>query len=145
MSNKLLIALCLFTLITCETPVFEVNTKANSNNLFSVKKGQQFKLKLAGNPTTGYSWFLLNLEELTSSEFISNVDTNEDGSAGGYVPIEKENENGEPIVGAGGHFYFTFEAVAKTSEPISLLFSYQKPWESTNDVADAVKVEVTIN
>ena len=47
--------------------------------------------------------------------------------------------------GAGGDFYFTFEAVAKTSEPVSFLFSYQKPWEGINDVANAVKVEITVN
>ena len=144
MVNKLFLTLCLLAFISCETPVFEVNTEGHSANAFTVKKGLQFKLKLAGNPTTGYSWFLLNLKSLSESKFVSNVDTNEDGSAGGYVQKENVDENEEPIDGAGGDFYFTFEAVAKTSEPVNFLFSYQKPWEGINDVANAVKVEITV-
>ena len=143
MSNKLFLFLCLLAYIFCETPEFEVKPKINSN-VFSVKKGQQFKIKLQGNPTTGYSWFLLNLENLTSSKFISNVDTNTDGSAGGYVPAKSPLFKKYHIVGNGGYFYFTFEAVAKTSEPVELLFSYQRPWERKNDDANATKVKITV-
>ena len=143
MTSKFFLSLCLLTFIFCETPVFEVNTEKNSNNAFSVKKGLQFKIKLAGNPTTGYSWFLLNLKKLAESEFVSSVDTNEDGSAGGYVPDETVDENGNAIEGAGGNFYFTFEAKAKTSEPVNLLFSYQAPWNGNSE--KAVKVEITVN
>ena len=145
MANKLILSLCLVAFIYCETPVFEVKTDKSSNNVFTVKKGLQFKIKLAGNPTTGYSWFLLNLKNVTESKFISNVDTNEDGSAGGYVPDEIVDENGTPLDGAGGNFYFTFEAEAKTSEPVTLLFSYQTPWEGINNVAAVAKVQITVN
>ena len=144
MVNKVFLALCLLAFISCEAQVFEVDVDGNGDNSFTIKKGLQFKLKLAGNPTTGYSWFLLNLKKLAESEFVSNVDTNEDGSAGGYVQKEEVDENGNPIQGAGGDFYFTFEAVAKTSEPVSFLFSYQTPWEGINNVANAVKVQVTV-
>ena len=144
MANKVFLALCLLAFISCEAQVFEVDTESNAGNVFTIKKGLQFKLKLAGNPTTGYSWFLLNLKKLAESEFVSNVDTNEDGSAGGYVQKEEVDENGNPIEGVGGDFYFTFEAVAKTSEPVSFLFSYQTPWEGINNVANAVKVQVTV-
>ena len=144
MTNKVFLALCLLTFISCETQVFEVNVDGHTANSFTIKKGLQFKLKLAGNPTTGYSWFLLNLKKLVESGFVSNVDTNEDGSAGGYVQKEEVDENGNTIEGAGGDFYFTFEAVAKTSEPVNFLFSYQQPWEGINNVANAVKVEITI-
>ena len=144
MAKRLLLALCLLAFISCEIPVFEVNTEANSNNAFSVKKGNQFKVKLAGNPTTGYSWFLLNLENLASSKYVSNVDVNEDGSASGYVPSAPVNQDGMALVGAGGDFYFTLKADAKTSEPVELLFSYQRPWLKTNDDPNAVKVEITV-
>ena len=144
MANRLLLVLCLLAFISCEIPVFEVNTESNSNNAFSVKKGKKFKVKLAGNPTTGYSWFLLNLENLASSKYVSNVDTNEDGTAGGYVPSVPPSEDGIQIVGSGGDFYYTFKAVAKTSEPVELLFSYQRPWLKTNDDPNAVKVKITV-
>ena len=144
MANKVFLALCLLAFISCEAQVFEVDVDGHGDNSFTIKKGLQFKLKLAGNPTTGYSWFLLNLKKLAESEFVSNVDTNEDGSAGGYVQKEEVDENGNPIQGAGGDFYFTFEAVAKTSEPVSFLFSYQTPWEGINNVANVVKVQVTV-
>ena len=139
MSTKLLFALYLLAFVSCEIPVFEVNTESNAVNNFSVKKGKQFKIKLAGNPTTGYSWFLLNLESLDSS--IANVDTNEDGSAGGYVSSVPE---GEILPGAGGDFYFTFEAVSKTTEPVDFLFSYHAPWDPSN-AANSVTVKITVN
>ena len=144
MVNKVFLTLCLLAFISCEAQVFEVDTESNAGNVFTIKKGLQFKLKLAGNPTTGYSWFLLNLKSLIESGFVLNVDTNKDGSAGGYVQKEEVDENGNTIEGAGGDFYFTFEAVAKTSEPVSFLFSYQTPWEGINNVANAVKVQVTV-
>ena len=144
MSNKLILALCLLAFISCGTQVLDVDTEANSNNVFSVKKGKKFKVKLAGNPTTGYSWFLLNLENLASSKYVSNVDTNEDGTAGGYVPSVPPSEDGIPLVGSGGDFYYTFKAVAKTSEPVELLFSYQRPWLKTNDDPNAVKVKINV-
>ena len=140
MSSKLFLVLCLLAFIVCEDTVFEVNLNANALNTFSVKKGKEFKIKLAGNPTTGYSWFLLNLEALTESNAVANVDTNEDGSAGGYVSSVPE---GESLPGAGGDFYFTLKAVAKTSEPIDLLFSYQRPWEA-NNAANSVTVKINV-
>ena len=143
MANRLLLALCLLAFISCEIPVFEVNTEANSNNAFSVKKGKNFKVKLAGNPTTGYTWFLLNLESLASSKYVSNVDTNEDGTAGGYIPSVPQFDD-LPVIGSDGDFYYTFKAVAKTSEPVELLFSYQRPWLKTNDDPNAVKVKITV-
>ena len=145
MASKLFIALCLLAFISCEIPVFEVNTEANSVNNFSVKKGEKFKIKLAGNPTTGFTWFLLNLEKLSSSKFISNVDTSEDGTAGGYVPEVPANDDGIMLVGSGGDFYYTFKADAKTSEPVELLFSYQRPWLKTNDDPNAIKVKISVN
>ena len=142
MSKVLLIALCLFAFISCEIPVFAVDTTANALNSFKVEKGQQFKVKLAGNPTTGYSWFLLNVKKLTSTSAVQNVDTNEDGSAGGYVSdSDKENKG---LVGVGGNFFFTFKAVTKTTEPAELLFSYQRPWEKKENDENAVKVKITV-
>ena len=144
MANKLIFALCLLAFISCEIQVLEVNTEANSNNAFSVKKGKKFKVKLAGNPTTGFSWFLLNLENLNSSKYVSNVDANEDGTAGEYVPSVPPSEDGMQIVGSGGDFYYTFKAVDKTNEPVELLFSYQQPWVKTNNDPNAVKVKINV-
>ena len=144
MAKKVFLALCLLAFISCEAQVFEVDTEGNSANIFTIKKGLQFKIKLAGNPTTGYSWFLLNLKNLIESGYVLNIDTNDDGSAGGYVQRNEVDENGNIIEGLGGDYYFTFEAAAKTSEPVNFLFSYQKPWESTNDTANLVKVQINV-
>ena len=145
MANKVFLALCLLAFISCEAQVFEVDVDGHGDNSFTIKKGLQFKLKLAGNPTTGYSWFLLNLKNLIESGYVLNVDTNDDGSAGGYVQRNEVDENGNIIEGLGGDFYFTFEAAAKTSEPVNFLFSYQKPWEGINDTINIAKVQITIN
>ena len=144
MVNKVFLTLCLLAFISCEAQVFEVDVDGHGDNSFTIKKGLQFKLKLAGNPTTGYSWFLLNLKNLIESGYVLNIDTNDDGSAGGYVQRNEVDENGNIIEGLGGDFYFTFEAAAKTSEPVNFLFSYQKPWESTNDTANLVKVQINV-
>ena len=69
-------------------------------------------IELAGNPTTGYSW-----EYTMSPENIIREVSNE------YIADKTETN----VVGSGGKFVFTFEAV--TQGETTLVFSYRRPWE----------------
>ena len=69
-------------------------------------------IELEGNPTTGYTWVCA-----ISPEGIV-VELSKD-----YVP----NENEEKLVGSGGKFFFTFEAIAEGAA--DLTFSYLRTWE----------------
>ena len=69
-------------------------------------------IELEGNPTTGYTWICA-----ISPEGIVAAAPKE------YFP----NETDEKLVGAGGKFIFTFEAIG---EGIAYLtFSYLRTWE----------------
>lgn len=74
--------------------------------------GDNFKIEVASNATTGYQWQISepldkNIIELVSSEYIS----------------PKTN-----LTGAGGKEIWVFRAVKKGKTKISL--SYARPWES---------------
>ena len=83
----------------------------------------------------------MNLDTLTSSKFISNVDTHKDGSAGSVV---SSAPNKIHVLGAPGYYYFTFQAISKTNEPVELLFSYQKAWQKLITKSLSVSVKITV-
>ena len=72
----------------------------------------QSTINLDGNPTTGYSWVCA-----ISPEGVVREVSNE------YIP----NQNAQKLVGAGGKFVFTFEAIAEGEA--ELIFSYLRVWE----------------
>jgi predicted secreted protein len=74
--------------------------------------GMQSTINLDGNPTTGYSWVCA-----ISPEGVVREVSNE------YIP----NQNAQKLVGAGGKFVFTFEAIAEGEA--ELVFSYLRVWE----------------
>ena len=69
-------------------------------------------IELEGNPTTGYTWVYTMSPEGIVRE-ISNK----------YVP----DKNDGNLVGSGGKFIFTFEAVREGEA--ELVFSYLRTWE----------------
>jgi len=95
-----------------------------------VNNDEVFKVKLTGNPTTGYSWILENTEELVNSGVIEKV--NEDF-------VEDEHEEG--MVGVGGSFVFEFMVTNACGKQLpNLVFGYKRPWESQS----VEKVEYTL-
>ena len=74
MSKLIFFFLFLFTLTTSETyegvKVFEISKSNNGKKnevSITVKEGEEFALKFRGNPTTGYTWVLLNTDQLKDS------------------------------------------------------------------------------
>jgi inhibitor of cysteine peptidase len=80
-----------------------------------VAAGETFAVRLAGNPTTGYTWQ-------------ANVDSS-------YLElVYQEFEPGGEGVGAGGHEVFRFRA-RETGET-EIVFEYRRPWGgAARDVA----------
>jgi inhibitor of cysteine peptidase len=103
----LLVAFLLSFLVAAnaaDTMTMKVNAKQN-----------QVLVTLPANPTTGYQWALINYDKsllkLTKSHFLP--------------PTNK-------LIGAGGQMQFSFKLIKAKSHPskTTLLFKYQRPWES---------------
>ena len=78
-------------------------------------------IELEGNPTTGYTWVCSISPEGIVRE-VSNK----------YIP----NNTNEKIVGSGGKFVFTFEAMSEGEA--ELVFSYLRIWEEAIPPIDTV-------
>lgn len=100
----------------------------------SVAKGEKFALKVAGNPTTGYNWFLANKNELQSSNVVAFLSESESGEYEGTA--HQRN-----IVGVGGNSFFKFQGVNAGSAVIGL--DYKRSWE--NEVIKHIDVTVQVN
>ena len=139
--------LCLFLLLSlynCEeyqgAKVFEIQRNSNGIKEFTVdvKKGEEFALKFRGNPTTGYSWFLLNTKDVTDSLQGTNVST--DGTTS-YVPDSKN----PALVGGAGAFYYKFKAVKVANEPKVLQFLYERVWLKKDNSAPTLTVKINVS
>ena len=139
--------LCLFLLLglyNCETyegvKVYEIQRNVNGQNEvdISVSEGDEFALKFRGNPTTGYTWVLLNTDEVDGALKGTNFES--DGIAD-YVADSKD----KLLIGGAGSFYYKFKAVKVAKEATVLKFSYQRTWEqNANDLPDAI-VKITVS
>jgi len=99
------------------------------------REGEIFSIKVKGNPTTGYSWFLVNEEELTSSGIIPhNLTENKSGS---YL-----SQNPKGMVGGGGIFDFQFKVNQLNNELPKIILTYRRPWLPVNE--NDKKLEITI-
>lgn len=75
----------------------------------SLRVGEYLLVALPGNPTTGYDW-----EVKETPAFLSPVE------GPGYRPSSG-------LIGAGGMFYWRYEAVASGQGTLTL--AYRRPWE----------------
>ena len=95
-------------------------------NPLTVKVGQEFKLTLQCNATTGYQWVLAKapdekLVKLVGSEY---------------------KRRDSKLVGAGGDMVWTFQALAEGKAEIGL--NYVRPWEKGQKPAQATNFVVVI-
>lgn len=104
--------------------VFNFPNGSNTMNV-SVNNGEEFTIKLKGNPTTGYAWYLKDPTKLDKS-IVKPTNLNKFNSAD-YV----SDQHPEGMVGVGGSYLFKFEAVSKT-DLVDINFVYKRSWETTN-------------
>lgn len=89
-------------------------TKADNGKQITVKSGDVITLTLNSNPTTGYSWQVM---EIDNAVLVQQGD-----------PEYKQASGTEGLVGAGGMETFRFETVGAGETMLEL--GYMRPWES---------------
>ena len=118
------LALALFS--GCGTHGTQV-TEADNGQQVTVKSGQVVTVTLESNPTTGYSWQVMEID---------NAILVQDGD-----PEYKQASGTGGLVGAGGTETFRFKAVG-TGE-ITLGLGYMRPWESIPPI-ESFTIQVTV-
>ena len=110
--------MCAFLLVVaafsgCGTHLTSL-TESQDGSTLSLKPGDGFTVKLPSNPTTGYSWQVLEID----SGILEMVGE----------PVFQPDSNEQGLVGAGGTETLHFEA--KRSGESSLSLGYARPWEA---------------
>jgi inhibitor of cysteine peptidase len=100
-------------------------TEADAGQTIELEVGEEFAVKLAGNPTTGYTWKMATSEAAVVEQ-------------AGQSTYEEDDDNGR--VGAGGYMTLPFKATRPGQQLLQL--SYYRPWEE--DVAPIGTFDVTI-
>lgn len=102
-------------------------TEADNGKQIILKPGDGLTVTLESNPTTGYSWQVVQLDQTVLSA---------DGE-----PEYKQDSGSEGVAGAGGTQTFRFKAM--NSGKTSLELGYMRPWESVQPVETyTIQVEV---
>jgi inhibitor of cysteine peptidase len=91
-------------------------------------KGDKLLVKLAANPTTGFTWVIASKED----------DKLKSAGKPDYEPANKDKK----IVGGGGTQTFTFTAQAVGEVQVEM--QYKRPFEKDKDSAKTYKFKVTI-
>jgi len=89
-------------------------TEADNGRQITVKTGGAITLTLDSNPTTGYSWQVMEID---------NTILSQQGD-----PEYKQTSGTEGLVGAGGTETFRFKATGTGTTTLKM--GYMRPWES---------------
>ena len=117
----LLLLLILFTGSSRELQL----TAADNLSSIELQQGQRLRITLAANPTTGYTWAIL---EPTDDRILRQL---------GEIEFEPEST----LVGAGGVQIIRFEAVSAGQSSLKLV--YHRPWESVEPL-ESFTLSVTV-
>jgi len=91
-----------------------------------------FNIRVDGNKTTGFSWFLENVEELKISNIIEPLNLDEKNGSKDYVV----NNGNKKTCGAGEINIFKFKVNnAREKELPKLKFIYKRPWETDGNIS----------
>ena len=119
-----------------EYDINKINVLQGNNILeLNVKEGEEFYLKLKGNPSIGYFWRLLNYDKIPDSL----EDLNKQGEAFKYVS-DRRNYDGKFFFKVGGTYYYKFKALKQSYNEIALKFAYSR--EITNEPTLVVKINI---
>jgi len=107
----LIFSVLLFTLIGCSPNTITINEN-NQNEKYSLKKDDNIEVILAANPTTGFKWQIVNID----NSKIKLIDES--------YTAHKVNRD---IVGSGGNKVYLFNTIDKGNTSIE--FEYSRPFE----------------
>jgi len=110
-----ILAMALFS--SCGTNNTQIMDDNNGKQI-TVQTGDIVTVTLVSNPTTGYSWQVM---------LIDNSILIQDGG-----PEYKESPDAEGLVGTGGTETFRFKAIR--AGETSLELGYMRPWESVQPI-----------
>ena len=100
-------------------------TETDNNRQISVHAGEGITLTFESNPTTGYSWQVMEID----SSVLTKIGEPEYKSDGMNIP------------GAGGTETFRFEADG--AGETTLVLGYMRPWESVPPI-ETFTIQVTV-
>ena len=129
MKAKLILVMSMLVMISlalsgCGPPGEIVLTDDDNGSQITLQKGQSLVIRLEGNPTTGYTWEVGEVDNSVLQQV-------------GEIEFESESD----LAGAPGIQTIRLEAVG-TGE-ITLLLVYHRPWE-TEDPLETFTVGVTV-
>lgn len=102
-------------------------TAADNGGEVALKPGETLTITLESNPTTGYSWQVM---EINSTVLLQQGE-----------PEYEQSPNSEGLVGAGGMERFRFEALAPGET--TLVLGYMRPWESVQPI-ETYSIQVVV-
>ena len=132
LSSAFLLSACIPDIMNTEPEVrglegaapVQTFTDPESGTEITLRPGGKLSLKLDSNPTTGYFWYLKDIDA-------SQVDQLSDDYFADPAP--------EGITGSGGHQMFVFEALSTGKS--NLVLSYER---SPQDVAETLKLKIKV-
>jgi|GEM_PF-992049 len=95
----------------------------------SMRRNSQIEIELDSNPTTGYRWQLMNQVNSRLKLVGSGSDYHPDTTVPG-------------IAGRGGKEVFTFRSLKRGK--VTLVFGYQRPWETDVDPIQRKRASIVI-
>lgn len=105
----------------------EVKLGASDNGRqIELKKGQSLVVALEGNPSTGYTWEVVEIGEQVLRQ-----------------KGEPEFKSESDLIGAGGVQALRFEAVGAGQTDLKLV--YHRPWEEGVEPLETFSVQVTVH
>jgi len=125
MAGLLLMAIVLTAISGCAAQAALALEADDNGNEITLNKGQTLTIKLEANPTTGYTWEVVESE----GAILRQV---------GETEYEAESD----LIGAGGVQTLRFEAVE--AGEIELRLVYHRPWETDVEPLETFSVQVTV-
>lgn len=104
-------------------------TAADTDARIQVTLPQTLRVRLRGNPSTGYRWLLVD-----SGKPVLNSETDE----GEFAP----DGSGTGLMGAGGYEVWRFHPAA--AGKTTLRFEYRRPWEHGIEPIEAVMYTIEV-
>lgn len=111
-------------------PAREVKVDANANgSQVELKKGQTLVITLESNPSTGYSWEVVELDESILRQM-------------GEPEFKVSDPRQPPPPGAGGWETWRFQAVKAGQTALKLV--YHRPWEEDVEPLETFSLQVVV-
>ena len=108
----------------CGNKTVKVDDSMNGQTI-TVKSGEVIEVSLEGNPTTGYNWYAVDLDESILSQ-----------------TGEADFQAGSNLIGAGG--VVTTQFMAEGPGTTTLILEYKRAWEAGIEPIQVFKITVVV-